>query len=279
MIRTSLLRSAAAGSVLLLAACGSAPESFAPLASLEDRFVQARQDQVPARAPVAFQDAERTLERAQQRLGDAEEPEIAHLTRLAETRLDTAVAEARAARLREERQQLVAQRERILLGAREDQLALARRVAEEDRDRIQQLEQQLSEYEQRRTEEGTVLTLREINFDLDSANLAPGDQQRLQPLADFLRENPDRAIVIEGHTDASGPDDYNLALSRDRADAVRNFLVSRGVDAGRITTRGMGEQFPVANNETPAGRLQNRRIEVTIEDPAGGQAGGQAGAG
>lgn len=270
MIRTALFRTAASGSLLLLAACGSAPESYAPLASLEDRFAQARQDQVPSRAPTAFQDAERTLERAQQRLGEAEAPEIEHLTTLAATRLDTAVAESRANALREERQQLVAQRERILLGAREDQLALARRVAEEDRGRIQELEQELTEYEQRRTEDGTVLTLREINFDLDSANLAPGDQQRLRPLADFLRENADRRIVIEGHTDASGPDEYNLALSRDRAEAVRNFLSSNGVDDRRITTRGLGEQFPVANNETPAGRLQNRRIEVTIEDPPPG---------
>lgn len=267
MIRTTLLRTTGAASLLLLAACGSAPETYPPLASLEDRFAQARQDQVPARAPTAFQDAERSLERARQGLGEAEEPEIAHLTRLASTRLDVALAEARAAALREERQQLVAQRERILLGAREEQLALARRIAEEDQGRIQQLEQQLSEFEQRRTEEGTVLTLREINFDLDSANLPPGDQQRLQPLADFLRQNTDRRIVIEGHTDASGPEDYNLALSRDRAEAVRNYLVAQGIDAGRIRTRGMGEQFPVANNDTQAGRLQNRRIEVTIEDP------------
>lgn len=259
--------------LLSLAACSSAPERYGPLAALQDRFAEARTDQVPVLAPTSFQDAERGLKQAEARLGAAEEPEIAHLTRIAVLRLDTAVAEARAARLREERTALVSQRERILLGAREEQLALARRVGEEDRSRIQQLEQQLASYEQRRTDQGVVLTLRDINFDLDSAALAPGDQQRLRPLAEFLRTNPDRRIVIEGHTDASGPDEYNLALSRDRADAVRAYLAAQGVDAGRITTRGMGEQFPVADNATSAGRLQNRRIEVTIEDPTGGRTG------
>lgn len=270
----ALVRPIGAASFLLLAACSSAPESYAPLANLEQRFEQARQDQVPAFAPTAFQDAERSLREAQSGLGQAAQPEIEHLTNLAAIRLDIAQTEARAARLREERQQLVAQRERILLGAREDQLALARRVAQEDRERIQQLEQQLSEYDQRRTDRGTVLTLRDIVFDLDSATLSPGAQKRLQPLADFLRENPDRQIAIEGYTDSSGADDYNLALSQQRADAVRNFLASQGVDAARITTRGLGESFPVADNATSAGRMQNRRIEVTIEDSPGGRGSG-----
>ncbi|MFC7334056.1 OmpA family protein [Rhodocista pekingensis] len=257
----------AAAALVLLAACASAPESYPPLARVQQELADARTANVAAQAPVAFQEAERSVERAQSRLGSAEEEELEHLTYLAEVRLQTARAEAEAARFRQERQDLVAQRESILRSAREDQLALAQNVAEEDRQRIQQLESQLQQYQARETEAGTVLTLSNINFDLDSATLSPGDRQRLRPLAEYLRSQPDRAVLIEGHTDSQGAAEYNERLSQRRAEAVRDFLVEQGIQAARITTRGLGEEVPVASNETQAGRLQNRRIEVTVENP------------
>ncbi|ACI99965.1 OmpA family protein [Rhodospirillum centenum] len=257
----------AAAALLLLAACASAPENYPPLARVQQELADARTENVAAQAPVAFQEAERSVQRAQSRLGSAGEAEMEHLTYLAEVRLQTARAEAQAARFREERQSLVAQRESILRSAREDQLALARTVAEEDRQRIQQLESQLQQYQARETEAGTVLTLSNINFDLDSATLSPGDRQRLRPLVEYLRSQPDRAVLIEGHTDSQGPAAYNEELSQRRAEAVRDFLVDQGIQAARITTRGLGEGVPVASNETQAGRLQNRRIEVTVENP------------
>lgn len=256
----------AACALLALAACASGPDTYEPLARVQADLASARTDNVAALAPVPFQEAERAVERAQSRLGSADEKELQHLTYLADVRLQAARAEAQAVHFRDERQQLVAQREGILRSAREDQLALARTVAEEDRQRIQQLESQLQQYQARETEAGTVLTLSNINFDLDSASLAPGDRQRLRPLVEYLRSQPGRGIVIEGHTDSQGPTDYNLRLSERRADAVRNFLVDEGIEAARITTRGLGEEMPVASNETQAGRLQNRRIEVTLQN-------------
>jgi outer membrane protein OmpA-like peptidoglycan-associated protein len=84
-------------------------------------------------------------------------------------------------------------------------------------------------------------------------------------LADFLRKYPKRSVLIEGFTDI-GTETYNLGLSQQRADAVRDSLRARGIDTERITAKGYGKQFPVASNKTPAGRQQNRRVEITILD-------------
>ena len=83
-----------------------------------------------------------------------------------------------------------------------------------------------------------------------------------------MAKYPSRTVAIEGHTDSVGGDDYNLGLSQRRADSVRSNLVSRGVDAARITAMGAGESAPVAGNESAAGRQQNRRVEVIISNPA-----------
>ena len=85
-------------------------------------------------------------------------------------------------------------------------------------------------------------------------------------LADFLRKYPKRNVLIEGFTDSTGTETYNLGLSQQRADAVRDSLRARGIATERITTQGYGKQFPVASNKTPAGRQQNRRVEIIILD-------------
>ena len=92
-----------------------------------------------------------------------------------------------------------------------------------------------------------------------------GAQRNLEPLALFLRQNPGRNVIIEGHTDSVGSNAYNEQLSFARAEAVRSFLIQQGIDPNRITARGLGEAFPVATNETAAGRQQNRRVDVIIQ--------------
>jgi outer membrane protein OmpA-like peptidoglycan-associated protein len=79
--------------------------------------------------------------------------------------------------------------------------------------------------------------------------------------------------MIEGHTDSTGSAEYNLALSRRRAEAVAQALRSQGIDSDRIVTRGYGQEYPVASNDTPSGRLQNRRVEVIIENATETRAG------
>src|SRR5690606_24937259 len=101
-------------------------------------------------------------------------------------------------------------------------------------------------------------------FDFDSAELRPEARQQLRTLAENLQEYPNTDLVIVGHTDAVGSDEYNLGLSRRRANSAAQYLRSQGVAADRITTVGKGESEPIADNSTDYGRQQNRRVEVAI---------------
>ena len=91
-----------------------------------------------------------------------------------------------------------------------------------------------------------------------------GASRKLDQLAQFLTDHPDRRLQIDGFTDSVGTDSYNLDLSQRRADAVKMALLTRGIDPSRIGTRGYGKTFPVANNADSGGRQLNRRVEVVI---------------
>jgi outer membrane protein OmpA-like peptidoglycan-associated protein len=119
---------------------------------------------------------------------------------------------------------------------------------------------------ERPTEDTLVVTLREkVLFDTNEYMLKPGAEDNLNQIADILIRYPDTYIRVEGHTDSSGSETYNQWLSEKRAQAVADFLISRGVDPMRTQPVGYGETRPVATNETPEGRQQNRRVEIHIE--------------
>jgi outer membrane protein OmpA-like peptidoglycan-associated protein len=109
-----------------------------------------------------------------------------------------------------------------------------------------------------------MLTLGDVLFDVDQATLKPGAMQKLFRLVTFLRDDPGRGVLVEGHTDSTGSEDYNLSLSQRRAEAVRSFLVDNGVEGARVLARGYGKGYPVAGNDTAAGRALNRRVELVI---------------
>ncbi|HHP7233562.1 MAG TPA: OmpA family protein [Desulfobacterales bacterium] len=101
-------------------------------------------------------------------------------------------------------------------------------------------------------------------FDVDKTELKPQVQSELTELAGILNRYPDTNIMLAGHTDATGPEDYNMELSRRRARSVADFLATQAVDPARFTVEGFGETQPVATNDTALGRAQNRRVEVAI---------------
>ncbi|WP_106478268.1 OmpA family protein [Phytohalomonas tamaricis] len=113
------------------------------------------------------------------------------------------------------------------------------------------------------------LVLRDVNFKFDSAELTGNAEQILNGVADKLAANENVRVRLEGHTDSVGSEQYNQQLSQRRADAVKNYLASHGVDASRIETKGFGESRPVASNDTAEGRAQNRRTEVVPLGDAG----------
>jgi outer membrane protein OmpA-like peptidoglycan-associated protein len=111
--------------------------------------------------------------------------------------------------------------------------------------------------------EGATLVLEGVYFETGKATLKPESEAVLFRVAQSLRGNPEVTVEIGGHTDNTGSRATNTRLSAARANAVRDFLISRGVDAGRMTAKGYGPDKPVADNKTVAGRAANRRVELT----------------
>lgn len=179
-----------------------------------------------------------------------------------QVQLEAREAEAERATLRAERQ-----------SARADQ---SQREAEEARivaaaaiDEANRLADELDELEAEQTERGLVLTLSDVLFDTNRATLKGGAEITIARLADYLEKNPDRRLLIEGHTDARGSEEYNRKLSGERAAAVSAALEREGIARDRLRTAGLGEAYPVASNDTEAGMQQNRRVEIVISDPNG----------
>ena len=108
----------------------------------------------------------------------------------------------------------------------------------------------------------------DISFDLNSYAIKPELRSVLDPFANSLREDPQTRLLIVGHTDSSGSPAINNPLSVERAQSVRDYLVARGVAVTRVETAGRGENEPVADNATDAGRAQNRRVEIFLSEPA-----------
>ena len=116
-----------------------------------------------------------------------------------------------------------------------------------------------------RVGEGIVVTFASgLLYDFDSDRIRSESASNLKNLAESLGKYPDTDLLIVGHTDATGTDSYNQALSERRAAAAANYLKTQGVSSGRLRTSGRGESEPIASNETEAGQQANRRVEVAI---------------
>jgi len=109
----------------------------------------------------------------------------------------------------------------------------------------------------------------EVMFDSGSRNLSPGAMSRLDSVAATINRYPDSDVIVKGHTDSQGAEDANMRLSEDRALMVKNQLVAKGVEPGRVTTLGFGESQPLVTNATPEGRAQNRRVEIELRPSRG----------
>ena len=118
----------------------------------------------------------------------------------------------------------------------------------------------------KQTDRGTLVTFGDVLFDLNKAELKSSAFPNVAKLAQFLQENPDRKVIVEGYTDSTGSAAYNQSLSERRANSVMAALVRAGVEPSRIVAQGYGKEYPVADNTSNSGRAQNRRVEVTISN-------------
>jgi outer membrane protein OmpA-like peptidoglycan-associated protein len=118
----------------------------------------------------------------------------------------------------------------------------------------------------RRDARGTIVSLADILFDFDKATLRRDVEFNLVKIATILNQFEEMGVLIEGHTDNIGSEEYNLGLSQRRAQAVFDFLISQGVEESRLSYEGYGESRPVADNDTDEGRQRNRRVDLVIQD-------------
>lgn len=259
----------------LAVGCASAPKINIELEQARATVSRAQADPaVIKNAAVELDKAKQTLAQADAAFNDKRKPgEVTHLAYLARQRANTALARAQEKTTLASIDQANAERDRVRLAARTqeaDQAKSQAKSAQEDalaaRTRAQQLEDQLNA---KKTERGLVLTLGDVLFDTGKSELKSGAMRTIDQLADFMRENPERTVKIEGFTDSVGSDDYNMSLSERRADSVRSALLSRGIVSSRVIARGYGKQYAVAGNSDAAGRQQNRRVEVVISDQSG----------
>ncbi len=220
-------------------------------------------------AKLAKMEAEEALRLAQEKAFEAQRATEQAETRARQVEAARKEAEARARQVEAARLQAEMKAREAEAKARE--AYAARLVAQEEAARAakaqaeaEQLAREISELKAQLTERGVVLTIGDVLFAVDRATLSPRATRSVEKLADFLKKHPKRRVLIEGFTDITGSDEYNLALSQRRAEAVEERLVSLGIDTGRITSKGYGKKYPVADNDTPEGRQQNRRVEVVI---------------
>ena len=170
------------------------------------------------------------------------------------------------ARRREEQAREEAAAARRLAEAQASEIELARREAELATQAAESLRRRLELLELRQTDRGVVVTLGDVLFESGQVELAAGARENLNDVVELLQSEPDKRVRIEGHTDSTGPASVNLRISQQRADAVRAELVAMGIQADRIQTVGMGEDFPIASNESAEGRARNRRVDVILLD-------------
>jgi outer membrane protein OmpA-like peptidoglycan-associated protein len=220
--------SVTAGSVAIAACVGCAAQTSLPLERARLAYEDASSDPVVAqRAPVELHDAEVNLVRAENEWDDGDEQEANHLAYVSERNSQAAKTKA------------------------------AEPVPVEKEVKVEIFKP---------TERGLVVTLEDVLFETDRADLKPGAELRLNEVVGFLGAHPDKHVLVEGHTDSTGTDAYNQQLSEARAAAVKSYLARRGVSPAMVHVRGYGEAYPIASNDDGSGRQQNRRVELVITD-------------
>ncbi len=250
----------------LLIGCALEPLRLEALEAAREEVVRAEDTPAVARhAPVQLREAQELLYRAERAVREHDDrARVTELARQAEQQARAALLQARAEQAKLDAEQAGHDRAQARLAARDRELARLLRQTEAARARLAEAESELTGMRVQRTARGLELTLDEVQFGFDSDRLRPGSERSIDRLARYLEAYPDQQVQIEGHTDSVGASDYNQRLSERRAQTVRDELLRRGVDPAMVDARGLGEEVPVASNDTEAGRAENRRVEVIV---------------
>jgi outer membrane protein OmpA-like peptidoglycan-associated protein len=297
-----ILITAAVGAVL--AGCAATPRRSPELEQARNAVeTLSSQPQVTEAAQPDLRAAQADLSRAENALRNGasmdEVNQLAYLSlrhaQAGEARVDAARFQGQVARSTEERQRLLLQaQKREALAARQQaqsaqqqaqsaqqQVQAAQNEAQQAHMQAQEAQEQLANERQQlkqmqaeqlgahQTDQGMVVSLSNVLFSTGKSTLQPGAHLELDRLATYLKDHPQQRVLIEGNTDSTGSAEYNEKLSATRARAVAQGLELRGVPENQYQTIGLGEAYPVASNDTSAGRQQNRRVDIVFSNGSG----------
>jgi outer membrane protein OmpA-like peptidoglycan-associated protein len=302
-MKQRFLKSAVFASVVLLAACSTTPTTTSMLDQARADFVAANNNPaISSYAPLEFKQASDALDQANTAAARREDlATIDRLAYLAKQRIATAHEVARTKAAEADVANAGRQRDQVRLEARTAEANRARRDAtsaqaeaaaaqqqaasaqqqaasaqqqamdaqEQTRQmqaRTAQLEVILVELQAKKTDRGMVITIGDVLFGTNQAELTAGGMSTLRKLADVMAQNPGRTVLVEGFTDSTGSSAHNQELSQRRANTVAMALSSMGVPRERVAMRAYGEAFPVAANDSATNRQLNRRVEIVLSN-------------
>ena len=261
----------------IISGCSSTPQN-ASLMEAHYSFNNARASaDISNQAPLELKVAGETLNQADAAFNkDEDESVVDHLAYMSTQQ----VAIARETAKRKVAEMAVANaaamRNEVRLDARTNEANSAERKLAEagvdsarDHALIAQQEMELQALNAEKTERGYMITLGDVLFRTDRAQLQPGGMHNVEKLGDFLSQYQGYKVLVEGYTDSTGSHNHNQQLSDRRAYAVRTALVDMNIGSERIKTRGYAEEYPVADNNTASNRQLNRRVEIILSDNKG----------
>lgn len=299
-MKAHFLKSLAFAGALMLAACSTVPTTTPTLDAARADFVAANNNpQVATYAALEFKQASDALDAANRAAAQRESLDtIDRLAYIAKQRIATAQEVAKAKAAQAEVANAGRERDKVQAEARAAESDRARRDAEAQAASAQaqaqsaqaqaqdaqmqaqaaqqqaaqlaehnaHLEALLADLHAQKTDRGLVVTIGDVLFATDRADLNPNGMASVRKLAEVMMQNPDRSVSVEGFTDSTGSAAHNQQLSERRAASVAQALTSMGVAPERVATHGYGESYPVASNDSAANRQLNRRVEIVLSN-------------
>ena len=250
----------------ILLSCASSPESYPPLDEVKLSLSKLKEDKNAEQvASVTLFQIQKNIDKAELALQKNRITNVDHYIYIANRNIDIANELLLKNQYENELDKLKHQQDEMIAHARRIESKRTELEMQQAQNRVKALEDVLGLYQIEETNRGTLLIMNDLLFMTGGASLQPQSYSKLEPLLEYLIDNPKREIIIEGHTDSIGNANENKRLSQRRADAVKLYFTERDIEENRIETRGFGEEVPVATNTTNAGRGLNRRVEIVIK--------------
>lgn len=246
------------------ASSGQQVQSDQQAAALQAQQQADQAQQQAAAAQQRAQDQARQAQQAEQQLQQQRAAAEQAQQRLQQEQAARQQAEQQAAAVQQQLQQTQQQYQQTEQQYQQTQQQLQQAQADKEQTRQRLLGQLNQVLQTKDSARGLIVNMPDVLFALNSANLTADARERLAKVAGILIAYPDIRVEVDGHTDNTGPLDFNQQLSQQRADTVRQYLVTQGVPSGSVDSKGFGPNDPIASNDTPDGRKQNRRVDLVV---------------